>query len=490
MRVTSEMQTQQTLRNLQMNYARMSKLQDQLASGKRIQRPSDAPADMVQILQNRAEDLRLDTHLSTIRDAGVVLQTSVDAMTEAREVLTHARDIAIDVNSGSHDPVTDNAFAHEIDVAIDRMLRVANRQLPDGRHLFGGTASGTVPFAVTSTDSASRPTAVAYRGSDQDSEAVVGKALSVGTLIPGSRVFQARDRQTTVFTGSTGARPGSGTDSATVRGTLLVRHTLTTIAGASGISTGSSSATDDTIIGPGGIHSLTINDTSGTGASGTGASGTVSLNGGPPLAFTNADTDLKVTGPNGEVIYLNTTAISPGFSGTVALTATGLLSVDGGTTSIPIDFSANQVVTDGTSGAMTNVDSSLIRQAGTENLDYQGTADVFQILIALRDNIRNAQGLNAADRSEAFGRGIADLDRISKGVIEAMGSQSVQAEYLTKLQERTADVQLELQKTNDDLESVDLAGTITALQKQENLYQMGLQLVARMNSLSLVDFLN
>lgn len=484
MRVTSEMQTQQTLRNLQMHYARMSKLQDQLASGKRIQRPSDAPADMVQILQNRAEDLRLDTHLSTIRDAGVVLQTSVDAMTEAREVLTHARDVAIDVNSGSHDPVTDNAFAHEIDVAIDRMLRVANRQLPDGRHLFGGTASGTVPFAVTSTDSASRPTAVAYRGSDQDSEAVVGKALSVGTLISGSRVFQARDRQTTVFTGSTGARPGSGTDSADVRGTLLVQHTLTTIAGASGISTGSSSAMGDTIIGPGGIHSLTINDTSGTGASGT-----VSLNGGPPLAFTNADTDLKVTGPNGEVIHLNTTAISPGFSGSVALTATGTLSVDGGTTSIPIDFSANQVVTDGTSGAMTNIDSSMIRQAGTEQLDYQGTADVFQILIALRDNIRNVQSLSAADRSKAFGRGIADLDRINKGVVEAMGSQSVQAEYLAKLQDRTADVQLELQKTNDNLESVDLAGTISALQKQENLYQMSLQLAARMNSLSLADFL-
>ena len=484
MRVTSEMQTQDTLRYLQTNYARMNKLQDQLASGKRIQKPSDAPADMVQILQNRAEDLRLDTHLSTIRDAGVVLQTSVDAMTESREVLTQARDIAINVNSGSHDSATDGAFAHEIDVALDRLLRVANRQLPDGRYLFGGTASGTVPFAVTSTDSASRPTAVAYRGSDQDSEAVVGKALSVGTLISGSRVFQARDRQTTVFTGSTGARPGSGTDNATVRGTLLVKHMLTTIAGASGLSTGSSSATGDTILGPSGVHSLTINDTSGTGASGT-----VSLNGGPPLAFTNADTNLKVTGPKGEVVHLNTTAISPGFSGSAALTATGTLSVDGGTTSIPIDFSANQVVTDGTSGAMTNVDSSLIRQAGKEQLDYRGTADVFQTLIALRDTIRNSQGLSAADRSKALGNGIADLDRISKGVIEAMGSQSVQAEYLTKLQERTADVQLELQKTNDNLESVDVAGTIADLKKQENLYQMSLQLVARMNSLSLADFL-
>ncbi len=484
MRVTSEMQTQQALRYLQTNYARMAKLQEQLSSGKRILRSSDAPADMVRVLQNRAEDLRLDTHLSTLRDAGYVLQTSVEAMTEAREVLTHARDVALEVNDGSHDPIADGAFAHEIDVAIDRLLRVANRQLPDGRHLFGGTASDTVPFAVTSTDGASRPTAIAYQGSDQESEAVVGKDLSVGTLISGSRVFQGRARQTTVFTGSTGARPGSGTDSATVRGTLLVRHTLTTIAGASGLSTGSSSATGDTIIGPGGVHSLTLNDTSGTGAGGT-----VSLNGGPPFAYTNADTDLQVTGPNGEVIHLNTTAIAPGFSGSLALSATGTLSVDGGATSIPIDFSANQIVTDGTSGTMTNVDSSLIRQAGTEQLDYQGTADVFQILIALRDTIRNAQGLSATDRSAAIGRGIAELDRIQTGVVEAMGAQSVQAEYLTKLEERTADVQLNLQKANDELESVDLAATISALQQQENLYQMSLQLAARMNSISLADFL-
>ena len=484
MRVTSEMQSQQALRNLQMHYARMTKLQDQLASGKRIQRPSDAPADIVQILQNRAEDLRLDTHLSTIRDAGVVIQTSVDAMTEAREIMTRARDIAIDVNNSSHDPVTNEAFAHEIDVALDRMMRVANRQLPDGRYLFGGTASGTAPFVVTSSDNASRPTSVEYRGSGQDSEAVVGKALSVGTLISGNRVFQTRDRQTTVFAGSTGARPGSGTDNAMGRGTLLVKHTLTTIAGISDISTGSSSATGDTIIGPAGVHSLTISDTSGTGASGT-----VSLNGGPPLAFTNADTDLKVTGPNGEVVYLNTTAISPGFSGNVALTANGTLSIDGGTTSIPIDFSANQVVTDGSSSEMTNIDSTMIRQAGTDQLDYRGTADVFQVLIALRDSIRNSQGLSVEDRSAALGRGIADLDRISARVVEAMGSQSVQAEYLTKLEERTTDVQLDLQKTNDNLESVDLAGTISALQAQQNLYQLSLQLAAQMNSLSLADFL-
>ena len=485
MRITSEMQSHASIRQIQANYARLSKLEEQLSSGKRILRPSDSPAEIVQVNQNNAENLRLDSHLKTIRDAGVVLQTSVDALTESREVLTHAKDIAIEVNSAAHDAASDGAFAHQIDVVLDQMLRVGNRQLPDGRYLFGGTASNAPPFVVTATNSSQRPKDVDYRGSDQQSEAVVGKAISVGTLIPGSDVFQKRHRMTTDFTGTTGARPGTGTDSASKPSSLLVKHSLTTISGASGLRTGTSSAASDTIIGPSGAHTLTIVDTSRTGASGT-----VSLNGGPAVAFTNSGTNLRVTGPSGEAVFLNTTTIAAGYKGTVSLTATGTMSVDGGITSQAIQFNANQVVTDGATGEMTNVDSSQIRRAGAERLDYQGASDAFQVLIALRDDIRNVNGLSAIDRSQAIGRHIAALDRINNDVIETLGSQSVQAEYLSKLESRTADVQLNIQEATDNIEAVDVAGTIAAIQKQQTLYEMSLQLTARANSLSLADFLN
>ena len=46
----------------------------------------------------------------------------------------------------------------------------------------------------------------------------------------------------------------------------------------------------------------------------------------------NSDTNLKVSAPNGDVVYVNTTAVVPGFSGNVDITADGMLSVDGGTT--------------------------------------------------------------------------------------------------------------------------------------------------------------
>jgi len=78
--------------------------------------------------------------------------------------------------------------------------------------------------------------------------------------------------------------------------------------------------------------------------------------------------------------------------------------VDGGATSVPINFSSNQVVTNGTTGAVTNVDSTNIRSTGTDNLNYTGTFDAFQSLIALRDDLRNTRGLSSADQAQALSR--------------------------------------------------------------------------------------
>ena len=58
-------------------------------------------------------------------------------------------------------------------------------------------------------------------------EAPVSQQQTVATLYPGSDVFQQRQRGATVLTGDTGAAAGTGTDSATGEGTVLVSHTAT-----------------------------------------------------------------------------------------------------------------------------------------------------------------------------------------------------------------------------------------------------------------------
>ena len=149
-----------------------------------------------------------------------------------------------------------------------------------------------------------------------------------------------------------------------VGGTVLVKHTSTTFAGTSGVTSGKSGAARDTVIGPAGANKLAIKDTSGKGAAGT-----VSLNGGKNVAFTNLDADLKVIGPLGEVVYINTTSIAAGFNGSVAMTANGTLSADAGATSVPIDFSENQIVKNASTGEETKVDSRKIRKTGTHYTD-------------------------------------------------------------------------------------------------------------------------
>ena len=80
---------------------------------------------------------------------------------------------------------------------------------------------------------------------------------------------------------------------------------------------------------------------------------------------------------------------------------------------------------------------------------------------------------------------IDELDRISTGVLETLGTQGVQAESLAQWKDRVSDLQFSLQKQTDELESVDVAAAITELAQHQNLYQMTLSLITRMNSLSL-----
>ncbi|WP_010583807.1 flagellar hook-associated protein FlgL [Schlesneria paludicola] len=483
MRVTSNAQSQLAILNIQNTFAKMSKLQNQISTGNDVNSVSDNPLNALQIIQNNAAGAQLTTNLSSIQSASNVLQSSSDALTQIQNILATIKNSALTANNPNQ-TVSNTALAAQVNSAINQIVGVANTQLSDGTYLFSGTASKTPPYATTASSTSGQVSAITYQGSQQTGQMIVGKSLSVNTLLVGSSIFQPVIGGATVYSGSTGAQAGAGTDTPTGHGALLVQHTLTSFSGSSGIAAGTSSDASDTILGPLGANKLVINDTSGTGASGT-----VSLNGGTPVAFTNSDGNLKVTGPAGEVVYLDTTAISAGFKGSVDLTADGTMSVDGGTSTTPIDFSTNQAVTDFSNGATTYVNSSNIRQAGTAQVTYPGKTDLFQTLMNLRDTIANTQGQSSSDRSAALNQQIAELDRFSNSIAVPLSNQATQSQFLTNLQTRTTTLQLNLKKATSDLQSTDMAASIVALQQEQVLYQAGMQMTATISQLSLVNFI-
>ena len=196
-----------------------------------------------------------------------------------------------------------------------------------------------------------------------------------------------------------------------------------------------------------------------------------------------------MTGPGGEVVYLNTTAITAGFNGSVALTGDGTLSTDGGTTTVPIDFSGNQVVTNGATGAATNVDSTNVRRAGTDSVDYQGTYDVFQALIALRDDLRNTRGLPEGEQINSIAGRLKELERVHNNVLQGVGQTAASLQNLEGLENHVSEVQLESRKLTADLEGVDLSEVVIRLQSQQNLLQLTMAATARLFDQSLLDFI-
>jgi flagellin-like hook-associated protein FlgL len=483
MRVTPRVLQNRALLHARRQNARLAVLQEQASTGIRLLRPSDGPMDMMAVLHHRSQDLRLDTYLTNIHESRTTLDITVSALNEAGRILTQARDIAIEGSQSTTLAPAYEALAKEVDSLITRMLDVSNTQ-HSGRYLFSGTATGTVPFTVQASDSAGRPLSIAYGGAQQRFEVPVGPGLTVDTLYAGDDVFQDRQRGPTTYLGSTGAVAGSGTDSATGQGSLLVRHVATTYAAGSGVQPGTGSAGGDTVLGPLGSHTLTIVDTSGTGASGT-----VALNGGPAFTFTNTDSNLAVSGPGGDVVYLDMTAITPGFSGAVALAADGTLSVDGGLSEIAIDFSSNQQVQHSLTGSVTNVDSSGIRRSGTDLLNYSGSYDAFEILLALRDDLRNTAGLSLTEQSQAISGRIAELERVRTAILDAVGEQSATLQSLEAIERRAEDVQLETRKLSADLEGADLSEVVIGIQAQENLLRLTLASAVRVIDASLLDFL-
>lgn len=469
MRVTPQIQVARTLRNLKQSNARLTKFQDQISSGKRLARPSDDPAAAAIIRRNKSDEALYETYKQTIADSGFVIESQVTALVDTRELLQQVTAIAIEANNSDYPNPHSEVLANEVENLFDRAVALANSRSSDGRYLFSGTSTNTRSFVVSATDSNGKPSRVSYGGSNETTQSIVGRDQTVGTFISGESVFQRRDRAQTVLIGQTGASAGTGTSNSTGQGQLIVSDNGTGyVDPASGLVTAAGPFTLGV-----GLHSLTI----------SGGGTLISLNGAAPVASGGAT--LTLTDLAGESFTVDA-------SGTLTdgtyVVSRGQLSTDGGATTANIT-SSNQTVTNSLTGEFTYINTSGITQTGTDLIDNQGSYDLFQTIIGLRDALRNTNNLSNNDRHTYLARTLTEFERIRESIVEPLGIQAARAEHLQSLTFRTEDLQDELVNQNNALEATDLPTAILGLQAEENSLQGLLAVTARLNQLSLVDFL-
>ncbi len=143
MRVTPTTMHQTALQGLQTAIGRVQTGQEQLASGKRINNYSDAPADASSTLRLRAEESDWTSYAKAADDGVAWLNTQDSALQDASTLLRRARELTLSAAQSTSSPTEREAIAQELDGIKDQLAALANTSY-QGQKVFAGFAANAV----------------------------------------------------------------------------------------------------------------------------------------------------------------------------------------------------------------------------------------------------------------------------------------------------------------------------------------------------------
>lgn len=243
----------------------MTRLQEQVSTGSRINRPSDDVTSAYQILGLNSRQRTLGNYIDNLSNVISTLDFSTTVVQDMSSSLTQAQTLLTQVISGTYSRNARERTADGINDILEQMLAMANTKYM-GQSIFGGSSTATLPYLAQRSNG--EITKVTYQGSEDSRQIELADDLKFSLFQAGSSIFSSNDRGEPFFLGGTGSKAGTGTSS--VRGDIWL-----TVTGSAG---------NFTLSIDGGLSSF---QTDGTDTN---------------LAVTNSQT--------GEVLYVDTTAIT------------------------------------------------------------------------------------------------------------------------------------------------------------------------------------
>lgn len=150
LRITQNSMNRTQLAGLNLSQGRLQQTQEELTTGKRLNRPSDDPVGTVQALRFRTEQSQLAQFGANITDGLSRLQASDDALSQANAMVQSIRSSVIQAANGTLGPGERKAIAEQVRGLREGLLQQANSQYA-GQPLFGGTTPEDNAFDVDGT---------------------------------------------------------------------------------------------------------------------------------------------------------------------------------------------------------------------------------------------------------------------------------------------------------------------------------------------------
>lgn len=158
MRITSTMMTNNILLSLNKNRASLASLEEQMATGKKIQKPSDDPIVAARALKFRTNISEIDQYKTNTNDALSWLSVTEQAITNSTDIIKRISELAVQGASGTLTTKNRESMIEEIRQLRDQLVNEGNVSYA-GRSVFTGfqtdkpliygTADNTEIFAIT-----------------------------------------------------------------------------------------------------------------------------------------------------------------------------------------------------------------------------------------------------------------------------------------------------------------------------------------------------
>jgi flagellar hook-associated protein 3 FlgL len=178
------------MRDINNNLRSLAKYQHQLASGKRVSRPSDNPVAIVHSLRLRSDLGDIEQFAKNVDHALSWLNLTDTALSQAGDILQRVRELAVYGANGTLPQESRNALAEEVQQLFDQLVQVGNTTYA-GQYIFAGTETKTAPFQVQIDGNGD--ISVLFKGNNQAKETEIGTNQKLRYNLSGDVVFKQPD---------------------------------------------------------------------------------------------------------------------------------------------------------------------------------------------------------------------------------------------------------------------------------------------------------
>jgi len=184
MRVTEPMRYRTFLADLNATSEVSTKLAQQAATGRRLNKPSDSPVDAVRQLRQRREIDKGKDLQERLAISSEELKRGELAMDDAVSIYQRAKELSIEAATGARTDADFQAIAIEAEQLFRDLVGVANRQV-DGKFVFAGTKTTTQPFTINGNP----PTGITYNGNSDARTISPSPGLTIQSGMAGDELF-------------------------------------------------------------------------------------------------------------------------------------------------------------------------------------------------------------------------------------------------------------------------------------------------------------